>query len=111
MIRQSRLANFALLLNILFIFGVLASFGAASGAPPELKIADLAKKSLYVTRPGLRPHTATPQLTEEIAAPLFDAIRNGMSISINQKYALKDAADAHRDLQSRKTTGSAILEI
>ena len=98
-------------LKCLAPFGVLASFGAASGAPPELKIADLAKKSLYVTRPGLGPHTATPQLTEEIATPLFDAIRNGISIQVNQKYSLKDAADAHQDLQSRKTTGSAILEI
>ena len=98
-------------LKCLAPFGVLASFGAASGAPPELKIADLAKKSLYVTRPGLGPHTATPQLTEEISTPLFDAIRNGISIPINQKYSLKDAADAHQDLQNRKTTGSAILEI
>ena len=98
-------------LKCLAPFGVLASFGAASGAPPELKISDLAKKSLYVTRPGLGPHTATPQLTEEIATPLFDAIRNGISIPVNQKYSLKDAADAHQDLQSRKTTGSAILEI
>ena len=98
-------------LKCLAPFGVLASFGAASGAPPELKIADLAKKSLYVTRPGLGPHTATPQLTEEIATPLFDAIRNGISIPVNQKYSLKDAADAHQDLQSRKTTGSTILEI
>jgi len=98
-------------LKCLAPFGVLASFGAASGAPPALKIADLAKKSLYVTRPGLGPHTANPQLTEEIANPLFDAISNGLSISINQTYALKDAANAHRDLQSRKTTGSAILEI
>ena len=98
-------------LKCLAPFGVLASFGSASGAPPELTIAVLAKKSLYVTRPGLGPHTATPQLTEEIAVPLFDAIRNGLSISINQTYALKDVADAHSDLQSRKTTGSAILEI
>ena len=98
-------------LKCLAPFGVLASFGAASGAPPELKIADLAKKSLFVTRPGLGPHTASRQLTEEIATPLFDAIRNGISIPINQKYSLKDAADAHQDLQSRKTTGSAILEI
>ena len=98
-------------LKCLAPFGVLASFGAASGLPPELTISVLAKKSLYVTRPGLGPHTATPELTEAIAAPLFDAIRNGLSISINQTYALKDAAEAHRDLQSRKTTGSAILEI
>ena len=98
-------------LKCLAPFGVLASFGAASGAPPELKIADLAKKSLYVTRPGLGPHTATSELTEEISSPLFDAIKNGLSIPINHRYALKDAADAHRDLQSRKTTGSAILDI
>ena len=98
-------------LKCLAPFGILASFGAASGPPPELTISVLAKKSLYVTRPGLGPHTATPELTEEIAAPLFDAIRNGMSISINQTYALKDAAEAHHDLQNRKTTGSAILEI
>jgi len=98
-------------LKCLAPFGVLASFGAASGPPPELTISVLAKKSLYVTRPGLGPHTATPELTEAIAAPLFDAIRNGLSISINQTYALKDAAEAHRDLQNRKTTGSAILEI
>ena len=98
-------------LKCLAPFGVLASFGAASGPPPELTISVLAKKSLYVTRPGLGPHTATPELTEAIAAPLFDSIRNGLSISINQTYALKDAAEAHRDLQNRKTTGSAILEI
>ena len=98
-------------LKCLAPFGVLASFGAASGAPPELKIGDLAKKSLYVTRPGLGPHTATPQLTEEISSPLFDAIRNGLSIQINHRYSLKDAAEAHHDLQNRKTTGSAILEI
>ena len=98
-------------LKCLAPFGVLASFGAASGAPPELKIGDLAKKSLYVTRPGLGPHTATSELTEKISSPLFDAINNGLSIPINHRYSLKDAADAHRDLQSRKTTGSAILDI
>ncbi len=98
-------------LKCLAPFGVLASFGAASGAPPELKIGDLAKKSLYVTRPGLGPHTATTELTDEISSPLFDAIKNGLSIPINHRYSLKDAAEAHRDLQSRKTTGSAILEI
>ena len=98
-------------LKCLAPFGVLASFGAASGAPPVLKIGDLAKKSLYLTRPGLGPHTATNKLTEEIANLLFDAIKNGLSIPINHRYSLKYAAEAHRDLQSRKTTGSAILEI
>lgn len=98
-------------LKCLSPFGVLASFGAASGAPPPLTLAVLGKKSLYVTRPSLAPHTATPVLTEEIAVPLFEVIRNGLLIPISQTYALKDAANAHRDLQSRKTTGSTILEI
>ncbi len=92
-------------------FGVLASFGASSGPPPELTLAVLATKSLYITRPSLAPHTATTELTKEIISPLFAAIRGGLSITISQTYALKDAANAHRALQSRKTTGSTILEI
>jgi NADPH2:quinone reductase len=98
-------------LKCLSPFGVLVSFGAASGPPPELALAVLAKKALYITRPSLAPHTATPELTEEISSPLFEAIRGGISISINQTFPLKDAANAHRALQSRRTTGSTILEI
>ena len=59
----------------------------------------------------LYPHTATAELTAEISSPLFEAVRDRLSISINQSYPLKDAANAHRALQSRKTTGSTILEI
>ena len=92
-------------------FGVLVSFGASSGPPPELTLAVLAKKALYVTRPSLAPHTATAELTNGIISPLFAAIRGGLSITISKTYALKDAANAHRALQSRKTTGSTILEI
>ena len=98
-------------LKCLSPFGVLVSFGAASGPPAELALAVLDKKALYVTRPSLAPHTATTELTEEISSPLFEAIRGGLSISINKTYPLKDAANAHRALQSRKTTGSTILEI
>ena len=98
-------------LKCLSPFGVLASFGASSGPPPELRLAVLATKALYITRPSLAPHTATSDLTKEIISPLFEAIRGGLSISICQTYALKDAANAHRALQSRKTTGSTILEI
>jgi len=79
--------------------------------PPELSVAVLAKKALYITRPSLYPHTATAELTAEISSPLFEAVRDSVSISINQSYPLKDAANAHRALQSRKTTGSTILEI
>lgn len=98
-------------LKCLSPFGLLVSFGASSGPPPELAVAVLAKKALYITRPSLYPHTATAELTAEISSPLFEAVRDRLSISINQSYPLKDAANAHRALQSRKTTGSTILEI
>ena len=98
-------------LNCLSPFGLLVSFGASSGPPPELSVAVLAKKALYITRPSLNPHTATAELIKEISSPLFEVVRDHLSISINQSYPLKDAANAHRALQSRKTTGSTILEI
>ena len=98
-------------LKCLSPFGLLVSFGASSGPPPELSVAVLAKKALYITRPSLYPHTATAELTAGISSPLFEAVRDCLSISINQSYPLKDAANAHRALQSRKTTGSTILEI
>jgi NADPH2:quinone reductase len=98
-------------LKCLSPFGVLASFGASSGKPPQLSLSVLAAKALYITRPSLAPHTATAMLTKQIVSPLFSAIRDGLKISINQTFSLKDAANAHRALQSRKTTGSTILEI
>ena len=98
-------------LKCLSPFGLLVSFGASSGPPPELSVSVLAKKALYITRPSLYPHTSTAKLTAEISSPLFEAVRDHLSISINQSYPLKDAANAHRALQTRKTTGSTILEI
>ena len=92
-------------------FGMYVSFGAASGAPPPIPVSALAPKALYVTRPGLGPHTATRELTLEIAEALFDAVRNGVKVEINQRYALADAAEAHRALESRSTTGSTILTV
>lgn len=92
-------------------FGVMASFGAASGIPDPCPISLLAPKSLYLTRPGLGPHTANRVLTEEIASPLFGAIKNGLTIPINQKYRLADAIKAHEDLASRKTVGCSILKV
>lgn len=92
-------------------FGMYVSFGAASGTPPPVPVGALAPKALYVTRPGLGPHTATRELTLEIANALFDAVRGGVQIEINQRYALSAAADAHRALESRGTTGSTILTI
>ena len=92
-------------------FGMLVSFGASSGSPPEIALAMLAKKSLYITRPSLAPHTATAKLIEEISTPLFEVIKNGLSITINKSYPLKEASKAHSDLENRKTTGSTIFKI
>lgn len=98
-------------LECLARFGMYVSFGAASGSPPPVPVSALAAKALYVTRPGLGPHTATRALTLEIANALFDAVRGGVQVEINQRFALADAADAHRALESRSTTGSTILTI
>ena len=69
-----------------------------------------AKASLYFTRPTLATHVATRELLEEGANRLFDVVSRGVvKISINQTYALQDAARAHQDLEARKTTGSIVL--
>ena len=98
-------------LKCLSDFGVLASFGAASGTPLPCPISLLAPRSLYLTRPGLGPHTATKELTEGIALSLFKAIENGLTIPIKQHYQLKDAAKAHQDLAARKTIGCSVLKV
>ena len=92
-------------------FGVFVSFGAASGAPPPVTASALGSKALYFTRPGLAPHTATPDLIREISEPLFDAVRGGLRVEINQTFDLKDVASAHRALEGRETIGSTILKI
>ena len=92
-------------------FGVMASFGSASGPVPPLDIGVLAKLgSLYVTRPTLFTYTAKRSDLLATAAELFDVVVSGkVRIDINQRYALRDAAQAHRDLEGRRTTGSTIL--
>ena len=96
-------------LKCLAPFGYYVSFGAASGPTPPVPGTALAPKALYYTRPGLAPHTATPDLTQDLAELLFGAVRRGVKIEVNQTFALKDAADAHRALEGRQTTGSTLL--
>ena len=98
-------------LDALRPFGVLASYGNASGKVEPFSPAILAPKgSLYVTRPTLATHIATRALLEEGVTRLFGAISDGkLHIQINQSYALADTAMAHRDLEARKTTGSTVL--
>ena len=98
-------------LDCLRPFGLMASFGAASGAPAPFPVGLLAAKgSIYVTRQTLVTHTATLEAMQAMAADLFAVVESGqVKIHIAQRYALADAANAHRDLEARKTTGSSIL--
>lgn len=91
--------------------GVMVSYGNASGPVEAFSPAILAPKgSLYVTRPTLATHIATRELLQEGVDRLFGAIGDGLlHIPINQTYALTDAAQAHRDLEARATTGSTVL--
>jgi NADPH2:quinone reductase len=96
-------------LECLKAFGMMVSFGNASGPVPPFDLRAL-KGSLYITRPSLGPYTARRSDLLTTASDLFDAVHSGkVKIEINQRYPLKDAAQAHRDLEARKTTGSTIL--
>lgn len=91
--------------------GMLVNFGNASGAPDPVNLGDLSTYgSIFVTRPMLFHYTATRDALEACANDLFDVIGSGaVKIEINQTYPLKEAAQAHRDLEARKTTGSTVL--
>ncbi|MBV8479965.1 MAG: quinone oxidoreductase [Actinobacteria bacterium] len=93
--------------------GLLVCVGTASGPIPPIDALELAMKgSLYVTRPALADYIADPMERTALAGELFDLVGNGrIRIEINQQYALEDAVQAHRDLESRKTTGSSIFVI
>ena len=98
-------------LDCLRPFGLAANFGNASGKVPPIDMGLLAAKgSLYVTRPTLFTHIATREATQAMADDLFGMVGSGaVKIRIDQRYALKDAAQAHRDLEARKTTGCSVL--
>ncbi|RJF95135.1 quinone oxidoreductase family protein [Noviherbaspirillum saxi] len=98
-------------LDCLSPLGMLVSFGSASGPVPPFGLNELASRgSLFVTRPTLFTHTAKRNDLEDMAADLFRMLESRkIKIDINQRYALKDVAQAHRDLEARKTTGSTIL--
>jgi NADPH2:quinone reductase len=98
-------------LNCLAPFGLLASFGSASGPVPPFSVGTLAAKgSVYVTRPTLFTHIATQQATQAMGDELFAMVASGqVKIRIDQRYALADVAQAHRDLEARRLLGSAVL--
>ncbi|HMN79687.1 MAG TPA: quinone oxidoreductase [Burkholderiaceae bacterium] len=90
-------------------FGLMVSFGNASGPVPPMALTAL-KGSLYLTRPSLMPHTEKRSNLEEIAADLMKVVGSGkVKIRIEQRFPLAQAADAHEALASRSTTGSTVL--
>ncbi len=106
-------ATFSGSMDCLRPMGMLVSFGQASGPVPPLDIGQLAAKgSLFLTRPSLMTYTARREDLLAHAADLFTVLERGeVRIEIRQTYPLKDAARAHRDLETRKTTGTTIFEV
>lgn len=100
-------------LDCLQPFGLMASFGNSSGPVPPFAPGILGPKgSLYVTRQTLFTHIATRDVTQAMADDLFAAVSGGqVRIRIDQRYPLEQVAQAHRDLEARKTTGSTILTL
>ncbi|RZU02744.1 quinone oxidoreductase family protein [Rivibacter subsaxonicus] len=98
-------------LDCLRPFGLLASYGSASGPAAPLNIGLLAAKgSLYVTRPTLFTHIATRERTQAMADDLFAIVQSGaVKIPVERRYALADAAQAHEDLEARLTVGCSVL--
>jgi NADPH2:quinone reductase len=103
--------TFAASLDSLRPMGMLVCFGNASGPPPDINPLVLSQKgSLFLTRPTLFTYTATLEQLDETSADLFDVIGKGaVKVALPTRYALADAARAHRDLEGRKTTGSLVL--
>ncbi len=100
-------------LDCLAPFGLMASFGNASGPVAPMAPGILGPKgSLFLTRQTLFTHIATRETTQAMADDLFEAVTSGkVNIRIDQRYKLEDVQQAHRDLEARKTTGCSILTL
>ncbi len=92
-------------------FGLMVSYGAASGPAPEISPEVLNKKGcLFLTRPSVFPHNADPAVFRENAAELFAAIAAGhVTVDIGARFALSDVAAAHRAAEARATTGAILI--
>ncbi len=98
-------------LDCLMPLGLMVSYGNASGAVPAFSIGILSQKgSLFVTRPTLTTYVAKRENLVQSARELFGVVKKGVvKIAVNQTYPLREAAQAHRDLEARRTTGSTVL--
>jgi NADPH2:quinone reductase len=90
---------------------MVALFGAASGPAPEIQPEILNKKGcLFLTRPSVFPHNATPELLQENARAVFDAIAQGrVKVQIGARFKLEQAADAHKAAEGRKVSGAIVI--
>ena len=97
-------------LDALADFGSLVSYGEASGPVPSINPRALGAKALSITRGSLAPFTSTRERLEPRAAELFEVIGSGaVKIEVNQRYPLSEMAQAHSDMEGRRTTGSTVL--
>jgi NADPH:quinone reductase len=98
-------------LDCLRPLGLMVSYGNASGPPPAISPLELSRRgSLFLTRPTLFHYIATREALQSAARELFSAVRKkAVRILVGQRYPLAQAADAHRDLEGRRTTGSTVL--
>jgi NADPH2:quinone reductase len=98
-------------LDCLAPLGLMVSFGNASGPVPPISLGQLSQKgSLHVTRPSLNTHLATREAAREMTDELFAIVASGkVVIDEPRRYPLEAAAQAHRDLESRATTGALVL--
>jgi NADPH:quinone reductase len=93
-------------------FGLMVSFGNASGPVPAISLAALAPKGLYVTRPSVFVYAHSRSATQAMADDLFEVVTSGkVKIHIAQRYALEAVRSAHEALEARATTGSTVLTV
>ena len=91
-------------------FGLMVSFGNASGVVPPISLKALAASGLYLTRPSLFVHLSSLEATQEISGALFQAVESGaVKIEVEQRYPFDEVQRAHRELEARTTTGSGVL--
>lgn len=91
-------------------FGLMVSFGNASGVVPPVPLTALAAKGLYLTRPSLFTHLSSQAATQEIAGELFKVVESGaVRIEVENRYPFDEVQRAHREMEARTTTGSSVL--
>ena len=91
-------------------FGYMVNYGNASGHVPPFELLKLAAKSITISRPGFSSYARDIPRMRAGAAELFELVKRGIiAIEIGRTYPLKDAAEAHRDLEGRKSAGSILL--